>query len=204
MTDRERMLRDLDTCLWDTMRALADEAEESGDDRLARGWRWLAENGRFPEKNDGGWFWASSVMGVGDHIPVRPDAIPYHAHQYLQGRWSHSLSSALLAAAHAVGEWLAAEGRRKADEAHAEALRRQLKDCPGCQGTATVRYSTGMTEACKLCAKARRGWEAHAQKDMARAFGLEGDSHYASLYTTQAVFEPGSVLDLPPGSVLDL
>lgn len=45
---RERLLQELEDCRWFALHQLADEAEESGDHILARGWRWLAVNKKWP------------------------------------------------------------------------------------------------------------------------------------------------------------
>lgn len=48
MNTRERLLGELDGCRWLLLRALADDADERGQDTLAAGWRWLAENRYWP------------------------------------------------------------------------------------------------------------------------------------------------------------
>ncbi len=48
-TDYKRMRAALDSCQWDHMRMLADAAEDCGDMTLAKGWRWLADNKRWPD-----------------------------------------------------------------------------------------------------------------------------------------------------------
>lgn len=48
MNLRERLLDQLRECRWQAMRELADEAEERGDEVMALGWRWLANNKKWP------------------------------------------------------------------------------------------------------------------------------------------------------------
>jgi hypothetical protein len=50
-TDYKRLLEGLGTCRWEAMRVLADAAEDAGDAPLAAGWRWLADNQRWPNEN---------------------------------------------------------------------------------------------------------------------------------------------------------
>jgi hypothetical protein len=42
------MLGGLETCRWDYMRMLAVAAEDEGKQALALGWRWLADNRKWP------------------------------------------------------------------------------------------------------------------------------------------------------------
>jgi hypothetical protein len=48
MTDYQALLRGLESCRWDYMRLLADAAEDQGEEALAAGWRWLADNRKWP------------------------------------------------------------------------------------------------------------------------------------------------------------
>ena len=48
MTDRERLLRELNEGRTLLLVAMADLEEESGEARRAAGWRWLAAKGRWP------------------------------------------------------------------------------------------------------------------------------------------------------------
>jgi hypothetical protein len=47
-TDYQALLRGPESCRWDYMRLLADAAEDQGREVLAVGWRWLADNRKWP------------------------------------------------------------------------------------------------------------------------------------------------------------
>jgi hypothetical protein len=47
-TMHEMLLDGLPDIRWNYLRGLADAAEDEGDDLLALGWRWLADNRRWP------------------------------------------------------------------------------------------------------------------------------------------------------------
>ncbi len=49
---RDKLLAEFTTYRWFIMRQLADEAEERGATAEAKGWRWLAENERWPSSLD--------------------------------------------------------------------------------------------------------------------------------------------------------
>jgi hypothetical protein len=53
-TQYARLLASLEDCRWTHMRILADAAEEEGNATLAAGWRWLADNTKWPRKNTTG------------------------------------------------------------------------------------------------------------------------------------------------------
>jgi hypothetical protein len=65
----ERLLAGLESCRWDHMRVLADAAEEQGNEALALGWRWLADNRKWPDEY--GWsggtvgYWSSFAPHLG-------------------------------------------------------------------------------------------------------------------------------------------
>jgi hypothetical protein len=48
MTDYQALLRGLESCRWAYMQGLADAAEDQGEEALAAGWRWLADNRKWP------------------------------------------------------------------------------------------------------------------------------------------------------------
>jgi hypothetical protein len=125
-TDYERTLAALEDCRWSQMRIIADAAEEAGDDQLARGWRWLADNRKWPEENppgpSGAWSfsWYNRPLGRPGRPPgpERQDELPREVYGGLTvnskraGKGSmltycQPLRVALEAAARAASEWLA-------------------------------------------------------------------------------------------------
>lgn len=57
MTDRERLLREINDAQVSTLLAMADLEEEEGQAYRAHGWRWLAEHRRWPLEVGGKWEW---------------------------------------------------------------------------------------------------------------------------------------------------
>jgi len=57
MTDRERLLREMNEAQVATLLAMADLEEEDGQSYRARGWRWLAERRRWPLEVGSRWEW---------------------------------------------------------------------------------------------------------------------------------------------------
>lgn len=94
---------------WDTMLLLADAAEEGGDEELALGWRWLAENGRWPIVSCN----AKPFIWCGDSRPFSTFGKEYHNAWALPDevlgttKDFERLPDALLWAARAVGKALA-------------------------------------------------------------------------------------------------
>jgi len=89
MTQEEKLLSDLVECRWFVMRELADLAEEKGDERGARAWRWLADNKRWPEitiqtRTGRQFFWSTSTWtrresssDEAHHLPPRSSSTRY-------------------------------------------------------------------------------------------------------------------------------
>lgn len=109
MTLRNRLLQELDDCRWFAMRQLADECEERGDVDEALGWRWLADNKRWPKPDRKNY----RLLGYDPKCPVygnRPRQDPHRLPDAALSRMkkkSHKLEAHLLAlAAKAVGDWL--------------------------------------------------------------------------------------------------
>jgi hypothetical protein len=107
------------------MYALADLAEEEGDPELANGWRWLADNQRFPSYRrwfpedhlrglEDGYEWRDGgrdfPLGVSDFDPYDRDADNVTIHM----RWD-SISALLEHTAGVLGRWLAAGGDPKSE-----------------------------------------------------------------------------------------
>lgn len=105
-TDETALLRDLDEGRWLTLRAMADLAESEGRDAEAAGWRWLAERKKMPQC--AGWSSPSYAW-----MPLQSLDSSYRCGLPcgLAVREYASEAAAYVAAAKAVGEWLAAEGK---------------------------------------------------------------------------------------------
>ena len=112
--DYDRVLAGLDACRWRQMRIIADAAEDAGEHLLAAGWRWLADNRKWPEWRPGG--------GPGGQYTWTPaedfgDKTARESHLPAAVVWRRGgpprfgpLTELLHASARAIGEWLAAAG----------------------------------------------------------------------------------------------
>jgi hypothetical protein len=107
------------------MMLLADAALDRGDHDLAAGWRWLAENGKWPlaMNRSGGWYegygvWGAAPFGGNEHVPARntkpptPHVLPAGLLRKLRRRVTGdgrkrlpSFPEAMDATARLVGEW---------------------------------------------------------------------------------------------------
>jgi hypothetical protein len=113
-TDYERLLAGLGTFRWDYLRVLADAAEEAGEPKLAAGWRWLADNRKWPnEMGEVGLAWRCTWRARTDDPPF---VLPWGMFQALDGMstYTHlkSVPEALEHAARAAGKWLARRKRK--------------------------------------------------------------------------------------------
>ena len=74
-TDYDRMLAGLQDCRWRQMRVIADAADDAGDQQLATGWRWLADNRRWaceggvPDEGLTYYLWNRSAGPAEDALP---------------------------------------------------------------------------------------------------------------------------------------
>jgi hypothetical protein len=103
---------------WPRLLVIADRLEELGEDRLAWGYRWLAEHRKWPVLDKGLWRWP----GYGGGTWGQPsNCLPLEPAQWLQGRpgvlgrhWYEfdSLPDALRTAAEAVAMTLYFEEAR--------------------------------------------------------------------------------------------
>jgi hypothetical protein len=87
-TDYGKLLVGLDSCRWEQMRVLADAAEDNGDPVLAAGWRWLADNRKWPGADalgEGETFYWRAVRHE-DQSSYGPDVLPWGAFQRLPVR----------------------------------------------------------------------------------------------------------------------
>lgn len=113
MTLRNRLLQELDDCRWFAMRQLADECEERGEVDEALGWRWLAENRRWPypdRKNYRFLGYPEKNPGYRSRPKGDPSRLPDSVIAKMKKR-SHASEAWLLAlAAKAVGGWLREAG----------------------------------------------------------------------------------------------
>ncbi len=125
--DRERMLKDLDQYRWALMLQLADEAEDSEKLLMANGWRWLANNERWPDNridHKYGWTFKQYInranLDLKTHRATRhtlPDAL---LNQEIKLYPIPNLPLLMSRTARAVGSWLEGfeRGRRQWREAH--------------------------------------------------------------------------------------
>ncbi len=125
MTALEKLQYECENCHRDILLALADEAEEAGNLPLARGYRWLSKNGKWPleirsgEFNSIHYYWMQSPRPYYPyHLPgdAWNDKICYAPHLPLQDRTPpnrkyQSVYEALKAAAEGVGPTLEEVGR---------------------------------------------------------------------------------------------
>jgi hypothetical protein len=97
-----RMLTGLQTVQWDEMKVLGDIVEEGGDPVAARGWRWLAENRKWPSRMPGrGFYW-----GIGSYTSCLPAGAHYGLPKEHSEDHDLTFEKALEYAAAAVGAWL--------------------------------------------------------------------------------------------------
>lgn len=105
MTNRQNIEASLDLFPSLTLKALADAAEEEGENDLSVGYRWLAENNKWPEyisddEPPGYRWWGAGRDNWGSDLPhhtmVGPETRP-------------TLSESLRVAAYCVGKWLSRE-----------------------------------------------------------------------------------------------
>jgi hypothetical protein len=127
--DYARTLTALEECRWQQMQVIADAAEEGGDGQLAAGWRWLADNRKWPEEMRGPSrdLWPLWYCGEYEEAPHESymDALPEGAFYLLPARVRYDFhamrrykamaplptSGALAEAARAVGLWLRGQGK---------------------------------------------------------------------------------------------
>jgi hypothetical protein len=126
------LLDGLENCRWGQMVVLADAAEEKGDAALAAGWRWLADNRKWPDEEawaeNWGEYWAvfyrqgetSEGAGRTHELPLEMfDAVArrcgrsmrHHPHKAPHKLRGDPLTDFLLAVARAAGEFLLARKR---------------------------------------------------------------------------------------------
>lgn len=104
---KESLLQELDSILFDVMLKLADECEENGEDEEATGWRWLAAKNKIPVSvpHVAGYQWG--VMS-GNNDPPQSYALPAAAVPLLprRGEKDLRLRDSLESGAVAIGRWL--------------------------------------------------------------------------------------------------
>lgn len=124
MTARETLARAADALHRDFLLACADEAAERGDTVSEAGYRWMAENGKWPDycaygATDGRklFVWNSAPGEVPDMLKRRrAHELPFWAANWMPSRYSNSdrtyegCGEALEAAAEAIGRWLGKTG----------------------------------------------------------------------------------------------
>lgn len=133
-TTRQRLLRELSDYRWIILQQLADEAEEAGIPLMARGWRWLCGNRRWPSNRLGnkyGWMFVELVhYGPGcqnllsGRILTHSHKLPTVIRQYnedLVTTADADLGRLMSRAARAVGGWLIALEKEAALLAKAQA-----------------------------------------------------------------------------------
>lgn len=97
-----------------TTLSLADRCEELGLARLAAGYRWLAERGKFPQLSGIGlWRWGPDDGDNWRDYERGSSLLPRKAYEHLKDSWgirpngwNHAASAAMREAAEAVGLWL--------------------------------------------------------------------------------------------------
>jgi hypothetical protein len=119
-TGYERLLAGLEDCRWEYMRLLADAAEGACWPNQALGWRWLAEERKWPRVHEGEAQWFRMARNSPTDAPL-PHHLPAGAFTTLRRAGVNSgapvspfmacfdtVAGALLAAARAAGAWLRA------------------------------------------------------------------------------------------------
>ena len=155
---RAGLLADLAETPRHLMRVLADEADDAGEPWLAAGWRWLAENRKWPwwvnVPPDGPLRWGWSLTSGPPSARLPDGARAFYPDGEKPGKKKRydTLEECLLAGAVAAGKWLESEAvKAEAKKQEAEA-RKAIAGCTLCKGTGEVTYSTGMREPCQKCA----------------------------------------------------
>jgi hypothetical protein len=134
--DYDRALAGLGDCRWQHVLVIADAAEDQGDQALADGWRWLADNRRWPTPEFGlddpararrefysvfGWRGSRRPAWKGDTLRLGENFLPHAVCLRLRKqakaieeddalRWPETVLENLGMAARAVGQWLARGG----------------------------------------------------------------------------------------------
>lgn len=118
--DVKRLLEELDSGHKVTLHALANTAEEDGEQELAEGYRWLARHDKWPARGvDALWRWSCESWPESDNgnRHVLPDDVCRLLPGWLAGSdnqpaWKQKASLALSEAAAAAGKYLAQKTKR--------------------------------------------------------------------------------------------
>lgn len=109
---KDALLEELVNARWEIMKALADAAEEDGEQEMALGWRWMAENKKWPASGDlidhvdYGFY----IVGRPQDAHSPPDTIPADTISTTRTYWpvSNSLKECLTRVAFCIGKWIIA------------------------------------------------------------------------------------------------
>lgn len=122
MTNKERLLWELDNNRWEIMLALADLAEEQGDAYRAAGYRWLAKHKRWPvtpgyEFGMYDWCFQKRLAYVGNAdwkamaMDCLPGEVEDHGTQGVYEARREGLGKFMEETALLIGRWLEKGGR---------------------------------------------------------------------------------------------
>src|SRR5262245_7627860 len=108
MTTREKLLLELTACRWHAMKLLADESEERGETDLAAGWRWMADNERWPETarslRQRTWTWRLDLANPTE-VNQSEGVLPFDPRRHGGQLTSRDLAKLLELTARAAGRW---------------------------------------------------------------------------------------------------
>jgi hypothetical protein len=102
VTKEDILLQQLEDCRWQALRELADEAEERGEADLAAGYRWLAENKKWPGQTTS-YYWYHYLEETEAEVTYYENYLPVLVREY------PLLAPLMRDTARTVGEWLRQE-----------------------------------------------------------------------------------------------